>query len=117
MSYICTNYLEEDPDALGLLSDPGVPEYAKFPTCEWVPADDPDKWELYAKEDDVVLAELTILLGNGYDVLSKFLDCATEFDADHMADAQEKALSIVEQDWHLKLFTVGEYTNWVEENQ
>lgn len=106
----------EDADALGLLPNPIEPEYAEFPTCEWVPTDDPLKWELYATEDDVVLAELTIILG-GYMVDTKFSDCSTEFDADHAVAAQDKALSIVQQDWNLEWLTVGEYADWVEENQ
>lgn len=106
----------EDADALGLLPEPAKPEYAGFPTCDWTPTDDSLKWELYDTENDVVLAELTVILG-GYDVSTEFLDCTTEFSADHMADAQDKALSIVKQDWKLKQFTVAEYADWAEENR
>lgn len=106
----------EDADALGLLPGPIELEYAEFPACNWVPTDDPLTWQLRDTENDVVLSELTVILG-GYDVSTEFLDCITEFSADHMADAQDKALSIVKQDWKLKQFTVAEYADWAEENR
>lgn len=106
----------EDAVALGLLPEPIEPELAEFPDCKWDATEDPVKWELRDTDTDAVLAELEILLG-GYAVDTKFLDCVTEFDADHMADAQKKALSIIKQDWKLKRFTVEEYADWAEENQ
>lgn len=105
----------EDADALGLLPEPAEPEYAEFPACNWVPTADPLTWQLRDTENDVVLSELIVILG-GYSASAEFLDCTTEFDADHMADAQDKALSIVRKDWLCKNFTVEEYADWAEEN-
>lgn len=106
----------EDADALGLFPEPAKLELAEFPNCKWDVAEDPFKWELRDIDTGAILAELEILLGD-YAVDTKFLDCVTEFFANHMADAQDKALSIIKQDWSLKRFTVAEYADWAEENR
>lgn len=106
----------EDADALGLLPEPIEPEYAEFPACDWVPTNDPLTWQLHDTENDVVLSELTVIIG-GYGMSIEFLDCTSEFDADHMADAQEKALDMVRDGWLYKSFTVEEYADWVEKNR